>query len=489
MNRLTPPEPTETENGFLHAVAAGERLDLTDGPAPELRAELIRQVVLDQHESPADPRGIWVRGARIVGALDLAEVDSPLPLRLLDCRADEPIRLMGGRFPALDLSGLVGVGIAAQEAEIARTLTLRDARLHNAGPYPVVHLGGCRIGGLLNLSGTRLSTPEGVALQASNLRTGGGVFLNQGFSAEGGAELGAVRLPGAELGGQLNMGGARVVNPNGPALVADYLRTGSNVMLNHGFAAEGRRDSGTVRLVGARIGGRLMCEGGRASALAPGDLAVNLSRVEVGGDVLLPASFAEGALDVNGLTYTGTISEATLAEWLELLATRTTYYASQPYFQLAAAHRAAGHERDVRRIHIARQRDLLRRGDLGFWGRLWHRVTGLTVGYGYRPGLALLWLLGAVLGSVLLTVGVAGSAGLVDRAGAPGRCSVVEQVGLAVGAATPLIRTDGTQRCVIDASGGLGQAVIAGNWVLQALTWAFLTLFVAGFTGLMRRSV
>lgn len=309
---------------------------------------------------------------------------------------------------------------------------------------------------------------------------GGGVFLNRGFLAEGTGELGAVRLPGAVIGTMLNLSGATIRNPEGPALVADYLHTGSNVMLGDGFRAEGRRDSGTVRLIGARVGGQLVCEGGQAHAAEPTDIAFNLAQARVAGDLLLPASFAAGMLDLTGLTYQGEPRGATLPEWLDMLAHRTSYYASQPYFQLAAAHAGAGHERNVRRIHIARQKDLLRRGDLGLWGRVWHRITGLTVGYGHRPGVALLWLIGTLAMSVFLTV-FAGMAGLL------GRCSVVEQIGTAFNAATPLVKAD-NQRCVVDAGRGLGQAVLATSWVLQVLSWAFLTLFVAGFTGLMRRS-
>jgi hypothetical protein len=284
-----------------------------------------------------------------------------------------------------------------------------------------------------------------------------------------------VRLPGAVVGTMLSLAGATLRNPDGPSLVADYLRTGSNAVFYDGFDAEG-----TVRLVGAKIGGQLVCEDGRARPSRPGDLALRLSQARITGHLILAASFPDGPLDVTGLTYGGRPGNATLAEWLEMLAARTPEYASQPYFQLAKAHSGAGHEKNVRRIHLARQKDLLRRGDLGLAGRVWHRVAGATVGYGYRPVVALLWLVGTLALSVLLVL-LAGAAGLL------GRCPLVEQVGHALNAVTPLVKAD-NQRCVIDTSRGPGQAILAAGWVLQALTWAFLTLFVAGFTGLMRKS-
>jgi hypothetical protein len=387
----------------------------------------------------------------------------------------------------------VGTSIVAHEANIERSFLLIGARLTCTSPHGTVSLGGAQVGAVLDFAGSHLTNthPQGPALHANNLRTGGGVFLNRGFRAEGGGTLGTIRLSGAVIAGQVNLTGAWISNPEGPALVADYLETRSNVMLNHGFRAHARHGTGTVRLVGARIGGRLMCEGGQAHATEPTDLALNFSQTHVAGDVLLPASFAVGMLMVTGLTYGGMTRHATLAEWLDMLANKTSHYTSQPYFQLAAAHRAAGHERDVRRIHLARQRDLLRRGELDFLGRLWHRITGLTVGYGYRPAVALLWWVGAVLASVLLIAGVAGPAGLITRvntSGQPQQCSAVEQVGLALNTATPLVKPDSQQRCQLDAKPGLGQIVVAGTWFLQVLAWAFVTLFVAGFTGLVRKS-
>lgn len=203
-------------------------------------------------------------------------------------------------------------------------------------------------------------------------------------------------------------------------------------------------------------------------------------------EVLFPADFAAGAIDLDGLTYSGVPRDATLEEWLDLLANRTRQYASQPYHQLAAAHQAAGHERDVRRIRIAQQRDLLRRGQLTRRGRTWHRITGLTVGYGYRPSMALMWLAATLAVAILVIVGVAGSAGLVR--GETGSCPVVEQIGVALNAATPLIKPAAQQRCQIVTTTGLGQFVVVTTWLLQGLTWAFATLFIAGFTGLVRKT-
>jgi hypothetical protein len=56
------------------------------------------------------------------------------------------------------------------------------------------------------------------------------------------------------------------------------------------------------------------------------------------------------------------------SQWLHLITRHTYGYRPQPYQQLAAVRRAAGHDADARDILIAQQQDLRERGELG--GRL-----------------------------------------------------------------------------------------------------------------------
>jgi hypothetical protein len=65
--------------------------------------------------------------------------------------------------------------------------------------------------------------------------------------------------------------------------------------------------------------------------------------------------------------------------------------------QLADYYRRSGHDNDVRRVLLAKQRH--RRTTLSSSGRIASRVLDATVGYGYRPWLAAIWL------ALLLTVG------------------------------------------------------------------------------------
>jgi hypothetical protein len=63
---------------------AGETLDLRAAADRELRAGVVRDVLLDEH-GPVDARGLQVRGAALVGTLDLDGLQTRVRLRLRDC--------------------------------------------------------------------------------------------------------------------------------------------------------------------------------------------------------------------------------------------------------------------------------------------------------------------------------------------------------------------------------------------------------------------
>lgn len=386
------------------------------------------------HES-LDPGGLRLVGATITGQLDLSDVVAKRPLVLRDCTAEQPVVLDRAQFTVLDLSGLVAPSLRAR---------------------------GLAVDHHLRLSGARLSADESV--DALHMRIGGSVYLDEGFHASG-----SVTLSGSQIAAVLMCAGARFE----AGLFLVDLRVGDGIFLSQGCEVSGGGRHASVRLRGTRVDGQLVLRGGRFSS--PG-VALDMRHVRVGKELFMPFGSVEGKAQLEGLTYEGLPRDATVDEWLAFLPTRTLRYSAAPWAQLAAAHQAAGHERDVRRIRVAQQRDLRRRGRLSRWGRAWHLVRGVTVGHGYRPGLALVWLAGVLVVSVTVVL----SSGAV-------RCSVVEQVGYALNVATPLVKVDAA-RCTVDGASLTGQAVLASTWLLQLLAWAFATLFVAGFTGLVRRN-
>ncbi|MCX2947680.1 hypothetical protein [Lentzea sp. NEAU-D7] len=399
----------------------------------EITGDEIRKRMIE-HEA-LDPGGLKIVGATITGQLDLTDVVAKKPLVLRDCTTERPVLLSRAQFSLLDLRGLVAPSVEAR---------------------------GLTVDHHLQLSGARLNAEESV--DAMHMRIGGSVYLDERFRAAG-----SVTLSGSRVAGVLTFGGGHF--EAGLNLVD--LQIGDAIFLNAGCEVVGGDKHAAVRMRGTRVDGQIVFREGRFRSSG---VALDLRHVRVGKDLLMPFDGIEGQVQLEGLTYEGLPRDTTVDEWLSFLPERTLRYSAQPWTQLASAHQAAGHERDVRRIRVAQQRDLRRRGLLSRWGRIWHLVRGATVGHGYRPGLALVWLAGVLAVSV----------GVVLVSGAV-RCSTIEQVGYALNVATPLVKVDAA-RCTVDGASGAGGFVLASTWLLQVLAWAFATLFVAGFTGLVRRN-
>jgi hypothetical protein len=62
-----------------------------------------------------------------------------------------------------------------------------------------------------------------------------------GFAAVGAGELGAINLRGAHIGSTLECHGASLRNDSGPALIADSLQVDQGMFLTDGFSADGSR--------------------------------------------------------------------------------------------------------------------------------------------------------------------------------------------------------------------------------------------------------
>lgn len=336
-------------------LTTGEVVDLGGDLLP---ASLVRDLLISAED--LDPRGVRVRNARIDGQLDLCDVSARRPLVLRDCRAEAPLLLDRAQLSALDLAGLVAPAVSASRLRLDHNLDMSKVCLDSAGAGPAVDLTEATVGSRVNMSGARLVNTAGPSLHAPKLHTGSHVLLTDVRA------VGTVRLDGARLGGNLHCNGAQLDADAEAALLGVDLQVDDTVFLSHGFRATSRSTRhAAVRVRGARIGGQLVLRGGSAT----GHFSLDVKHVRVGMEVLFPLDFAVGAVDLDGLTYAGLPRDASLDDWLELLASRTHQYASQPYHQLAAAHQAAGHERDVRRIRIRQQRDLHSRGQLSRRGR------------------------------------------------------------------------------------------------------------------------
>jgi hypothetical protein len=350
------------------------------------------------------------------------------------------------------------------------------------GERGTICLMGAHVGGELECRGAILRNPSGPALLADGIRVDRVVFLNDGFRAEGEGAGGVVRLLSGRIAGRLNCRGGHLTNPTGPALVADGLRTDGDVLLGNGFTATGTGSRGTIRLRDTRIAGGLELIGARVDS----------------------TSSPRHRWLLDGLTYTGVPRLAqhdNRRALQELLRSATPSYAAQPYQQLSAAYRAEGHDADARAILMQQRRDQLDRGALTDWrDRWWTRATGVLLGYGYRPSRALLYLVGVLAVSVALAVVLGGHGALArtpeqtsPTTGSvltpPRPCSTVQLVGKGLDLGTPFLSAarSGAGNCDITATAS-GDVLTVARWILQLAAWALAALFIAGFTGIVRRA-
>lgn len=437
-DELTPPE-----RELWDAFPEGRRVDLRTGTAegdevarggawgPErtVRASVIAALLLGANsaERPGAVASLALAGARIAGRIDLAGARIDHPLWLEDCWFDESVNLFGAETRTVAIMGSRVPRLEAGSTRIEGRLDLLGSRVE-AGPASspfhrestALSLVHSHVTGAIMLNGAQLIAPDGWALSAGGLVTEGGVFCRRGFVAQG-----EVRLLGAQLPGGLFMPGARLERP-GPRGVTLAL---DNAVVQTLDFSGGFVSNGTVRLRGTQVSDNLTFEGAVLNGPPEGDgpalVAMLMRAVDFDLTLARPPSGAvdlRGAqvsylqedehswpetVELDGFVYGsiktvdaagerreavgGRAAVARRIEWIR----RGPGYSPQPYEQLASWYRTAGHDDDARRVLLARQRH--RRATLSPAARAWGHLLDVTVGYGYRPWLAGVWLLALTL--------------------------------------------------------------------------------------------
>ncbi|MDX6330639.1 MAG: hypothetical protein QOI83_3022 [Streptomycetaceae bacterium] len=466
---------TPTERQIRDAFARGEEVDLRAGdpevddpansadwgPARTVRAAVLALLLLGGGPGapvPGRVPALRLTGVRVYGGLDLDYSEIPYRLTFKGCYFADPISLYGARTRQLSVKQCHLVRLNAANASIdgnARfndsrftgllrldaahitgVLQLDGARLFGATHSPAlaanrlrvedhiwlrdgftaeggeVVLRGAQVGGDLDMTGARLSNPGGTALAGSRMRVEGDIIGN-GMRTEG-----ELRLPGATVAGGVRLWGARLSNPGGTALRAYGLEVAGSLHLTGGFEAEGR-----TALTAVRVGGELNLRDARLTA-GPGRTVLRLWQTQARETDLRTTDAPEGCVDLrhaslgvirddpetwpadlrlDGLRYDRFENPLPAPERLRWLTHDRSGYAPQPFEQLALAYRTLGHENEARTVLLAKER--ARHRILPWYARLWGAVQDATVGYGYRPTRAPLWLLGLLAaGSVVFSL-------------------------------------------------------------------------------------
>ena len=277
------------EEEMVTGAAAGNPVGRGEGPftlaemqawAKErtVRAEVLRHLLI-AGQWPVDATGVRLHGVRISGLLNLEAAALRCPLMLDRCYldADKPACFDYAVASRLTLTGCQLAGLTGE------TLTARALNLSRSTLSASLRLRGADITGPLDCSGARLTGTgnDGNALVADGMKVSGDVFLDGEFTSSR-----AVRLPRADITGQLSCRGARLTGTDnhGDALVADGMKVGGGAFLRGGFTA-----AGAVRLPDADITGPLDCRGAQLTGTIGNALVAD--GMKVGGDVFLSEGF------------------------------------------------------------------------------------------------------------------------------------------------------------------------------------------------------
>jgi uncharacterized protein YjbI with pentapeptide repeats len=211
--------------------------------------------------------GIQIKGARIVGELDLENAKLIRSISILASRIEDKINLIHARTDSLIwlegslMNGLLDASSLHSESD----LWLRKGSVFKSD----VILKGAKIDGRVELTGARF---DGV-LDAGQVRIGGYLLMNS--DGENTARFKDVSLIDAKVGGQINMLAASF---NG-SLYADLLRVGGNLFAPSADQYKTRFQN--VYLRGADVAGNVSLIGNNFD----GELSAGL--MQVGGSLLM----------------------------------------------------------------------------------------------------------------------------------------------------------------------------------------------------------
>lgn len=374
-----------------------------------------------------------------------------------------------------------GVAISLQGCEVSGDLNARSGFL-SVGSFEM--LDG-RITGSLNLNSARLENLGSNCLQLDRSVVGGAWLLRAGFTA-----VGTVSAIDVRVGSEVALDGADLFAPSATTLNAQRLQAGDF------FFRGGARSEGLIDLRGCLLSGNLQLR--ECSLKAVGAVACDVSGGRVGRTLWLEPTDLEGSVDLrgsavdthrgpavgavhlDGYKYERLLPEAPtipVAQRLEWICRDPDGYAPGPYSVYAEVLRKQGDIDAAKKVHIQAQIVRRRQGRAGLRGlgrRFWSRTLQGTVGYGYRPGLALMWLLLTLTLGALAIRRVRGQ--LEPLTGAPEFNAALYLVDQMV----PFVDL-GFNKWV---ASGMAQAITV---TVVALGYVFLTALLAALAGVFRR--
>jgi len=220
-------------------------------------------------------KGIQIKGARIEGELDLQFAEMGFPLVFLECVFDEMINVNSACIKFFILTGSYVDSIQADGVKIEGGVFLRDGFKADGE----LRFLGADIGQDFDCTDSNFTNKDGKAIIAERINVKGSVFLKNGFKANN-----EVCFLGAEIGGDFDCTNGIFVNKNSRAITADRVKVKGSIFLKDDFKANGE-----VRFLGAEIGGDFVCTNGEF--INEGSGAVLADGMNVKGSVFLRNGF------------------------------------------------------------------------------------------------------------------------------------------------------------------------------------------------------
>jgi hypothetical protein len=264
-----------------------------------IRADRIEWLCTDPDASAQVTRkGVELDGVRVDGDLDLTLTSVRFPFFAEDCVFTGDIQMEGCKLCAFGLSHVYIRNLDASEAQIENGVKLENG----FKAVGCVNFSSTTIGGGFSCAGGQFINSNSIALNMNRANIKGDVFLCDGFRADGQVVFTDTTIDGnfdcgSGIGGHLKSYSTNIYGVY--ALEASDIKIGGYAALNNGFEADGGAD-----LSGATIGGALNCTVGQF--MHSNSIALYLIRADIKGNVFLCDGFrADGQVVFTDATIDG----------------------------------------------------------------------------------------------------------------------------------------------------------------------------------------
>ena len=305
----------EAEQRLWEAFSYGRQVEYWHGE--RIRAEVVAALALGAVSGiPGRTAGVRIRGATVVGELDLRHGTVDVPLTMLSCTFTGAVRIEESDTKSIDLTGSHLLRICATGAHIHGSLKLSRAEITGGGDYVALleklivdtdldcmqlrctgrlNLEGAHVSASLMLGRAHLSNPGAIAI---NL---GGATIESSLYFRQATVEGHLRIPGLSVGGMLNLSECVLSHPPTTGRFAHQSATGDSMRIDGNALFNELTAAAQIDLTGARIGGRLSFKGAALATTYPDWPALLANAVTVARGLYIGDGFrSEGTVQLTG---------------------------------------------------------------------------------------------------------------------------------------------------------------------------------------------